>query len=122
MHDFKNPFKKLYINSIFYFQYLYSKLASNFGKFILTSPNIAIRKDIFFRIGGFKKIICEDIYLGRELSKLPNIKIRIINKMSIYCSTRRLDKVGFFKTLNYWAFAHYKNIDASNYALDYIKK
>ncbi|MFA5259148.1 MAG: glycosyltransferase [Candidatus Pacearchaeota archaeon] len=122
LHKFKNPLKNVYINSIFYYQFVYSKVAGKFHHFILTSPNIAIKKDIFNKIKGFKKIICEDIYLSKELSKISGIKIKIDSRMKVYCSTRRLDKEGFFKTLNYWAFAHLKKVDASNYALNYKSK
>ncbi len=123
LHKFRNPLKSAFINFIFYIQFWYGKIGSKlFHSCFLTSPNIAIRKGIFNKLGGFENVVCEDIYLSRKLKKIKDAKIKLDVRMKVYSSTRRLDAKGIIKTLLYWGSAKRKKTSASEYAMNYQEK
>jgi glycosyltransferase involved in cell wall biosynthesis len=86
-------------------QWIFFKSWSAFSQFMcwagLPSPpgfNIAVKKDAFWRVGGFNpSIICEDIELARKLRALGNVSFE--PKMRVFTSARRVAKIGI---LAYW--------------------
>jgi len=79
------------------------------SKFILSRAfvpgnNMAIRKKVFKKIGGFKHITGEDIWFSKELWKLKT-KVGFDPKMIIYYSSRGFDEAGFIRTVAFWIVA-----------------
>ncbi len=75
------------------------------GLIYLSGNNSAYRKDLFFEIGGFKKVVCEDLDLSRDLSK-KGAKITFNPAMKVLLSPRRFEKKGFLRTVALWGYAN----------------
>jgi glycosyltransferase involved in cell wall biosynthesis len=97
------------INHIYYPESTYQiKFYNRAGK-VLTSllnlvgkpktggPVTLVRKDIFYEIGGFIDMICEDFEINRRLNK----KGRMFRdpEVGAYSSSRRFEKEGLFKNI-----------------------
>jgi len=70
------------------------------GKYWIPANNCAIRKDLFFQVGGYRSVICEDSDLMRRLPASPNVVYD--HKLALTLSDRRFRQDGFFRTLGVW--------------------
>jgi len=76
------------------------------GKYWLPANNCVIRKDVFFSVGGYRSVICEDNDLMKRLPGSRNVKYD--PKLLITLSDRRFRQGGFFRTVGLWLVADAK--------------
>lgn len=78
-------------------------LANNFYHMmhILAGFNIAISKSIFFKIGGFKNIVLEDVDISQRLRCIGKTEY-VMDPLTI-TSARKHEKMGVLQTLRYYA-------------------
>ena len=70
------------------------------GKYWIPANNCAIRKDLFFQVGGYRSVICEDSDMMRRLPATPHVVYD--QKLALTLSDRRFKQDGFFRTLGVW--------------------
>ncbi len=73
------------------------------GKYWLAANNSAYRKDIFFSVGGFRSVICEDTDMMQRLP--PSKKVKYDPDLVLTLSDRRFREGGFFRTLAFWLWS-----------------
>jgi len=74
------------------------------GKYWVPANNCAIRKDVFFSVGGYRSVICEDTDLMARLP--PSRDIVYDGKLRMALSDRRFKQDGFFKTVGLWGWSN----------------
>jgi len=74
------------------------------GKYWVPANNCAIRKDVFFSVGGYRSVICEDTDLMARLP--PSRDIVYDSKLVMMLSDRRFKSDGFFKTVALWGWSN----------------
>ncbi|RLE49501.1 MAG: glycosyltransferase family 2 protein, partial [Candidatus Methanomethylicota archaeon] len=79
----------------------FSKVLYKIGIVGTRGTNTAVRKDIFFKIGGYTDYpLCDDVELGLRLKKLG--KVVYDNKIKVKMSARRFNKYGALNVLKEW--------------------
>ncbi|MDD5171502.1 MAG: glycosyltransferase [Candidatus ainarchaeum sp.] len=74
------------------------------GKFWIPANNCAMRKDLFFSIGGYRSVICEDTDF---MARCPPTKgIVYDTKLTLTLSDRRFKEAGFFRTVALWGWSN----------------
>jgi glycosyltransferase involved in cell wall biosynthesis len=73
-----------------------------FSRMIFAGNNLAIRRDIFLRIGGYEPIIAEGMWMSHRFWKLSDYKGRLCLGMVLWNSSRGFEAMGFLRTLHYW--------------------
>ena len=111
----KNTIKRMVLNLFSYTIFYFYKLLELFNKPMLIANNLAIRKDIFEKVGGFDHFVVEDYYLSLKLGKLENIKNRMDSQMKVKYSSRRIDKIGLFRVWKIWLISIFKKIPSEDY-------
>jgi len=86
---------ELYTNLRFWFADRFKHKAPVLGY------NFFIRKDAFFKNGGFKECFFEDFYFYKKLNS-TNQPTKYLLKPKVTISARRLQKYGFIKTFVYY--------------------
>lgn len=88
-------------NIIYRFIEASGNIRAKLSKIFYGDQGIFVRRDVFFKIGGFDKVeLFEDIIFSKKLKREG--KTAILNK-KIYASARRWQKQGVIKTtLVYW--------------------
>lgn len=76
------------------------------GKYWLAANNNVIRKDIFFSVGGYRSVVCEDNDLMRRLPASKHVKYD--SELVVTLSDRRFKEDGFFRTVLLWTGANIK--------------
>lgn len=89
------------------------------GKPWIPSNNCAINRELFFRLGGFANVVCEDVELMRRWPK--TVHVHYDPSMKVVLSDRRFVSHGFGKTVKNWLVADIKalygnGIHAKKYA------
>ena len=74
------------------------------GKYWVPANNCAIRKDVFFSVGGYRSVICEDTDLMARLP--PSRDIVYDSKLVMMLSDRRFKSDGFFRTVALWGWSN----------------
>ncbi|HLD59774.1 MAG TPA: glycosyltransferase [Candidatus Bilamarchaeaceae archaeon] len=78
------------------------------GRYWIPSNNSAFDKKLFFSVGGYRSVVCEDIDL---MKKLPSSrKVRFDSRIYVILSDRRFKEEGFLGTLWIWTKADIKGI------------
>ena len=73
------------------------------GKYWIAANNSAYRKDLFFSVGGFHSVVCEDMDM---MQRLPaSKKVKYDSKLILTLSDRRFREGGFFRTLGLWLWS-----------------
>ncbi len=73
------------------------------GKYWLPANNCAIRKDVFFSVGGYRSVVCEDNDL---MMRLPaNRNVAYDSGLVATLSDRRFREGGFLRTVLMWGVA-----------------
>jgi len=73
------------------------------GKYWLAANNCAIKKDVFFSIGGYRSVVCEDNDL---MARLPASRDVVYDsRIVVTLSDRRFREGGFFRTVLMWIVA-----------------
>ncbi|MDE1834343.1 MAG: glycosyltransferase [Candidatus Micrarchaeota archaeon] len=107
-----NAYSKL----VFYIAVIYYRLG---GKPWLPANNCAIQRSLFFDIGGYANVLCEDAELMRRWPR--KAAVRYDSSMIVSLSDRRFEKYGFFRTVLLWIISDINawrgaGSDARNYA------
>ena len=76
------------------------------GKYWLAANNNVIRKDVFFSVGGYRSVVCEDNDLMKRLP--ANRKVKYDSKLIVTLSDRRFKEDGFIRTILLWTKANIK--------------
>jgi len=89
-----------YSRGVFYSAVLMHKLT---GKYWIAANNAAYHKDVFFSVGGFRSVVCEDMDM---MQRLPaSRKVKYDGKLILTLSDRRFREAGFFRTLGLWLWS-----------------
>lgn len=73
-----------------------------FSKTCLVGNNLAIKKELFWKLGGFEPVIGEDYWLSKKFWKLKDRKVKINLQAIIWYSARGFEAKGFLKTVLFW--------------------
>lgn len=73
-----------------------------FSKTCLVGNNLAIKKELFWKLGGFEPVIGEDYWLSKKFWKLKDKKAKINPQAIIWYSARGFEAKGFLKTIYFW--------------------
>jgi len=74
------------------------------GKFWIPANNCAMRKDLFFSVGGYRSVICEDTDFMARCP--PTRKVVYDTKLRLTLSDRRFKEAGFFRTVALWGWSN----------------
>ncbi|MBI5355560.1 MAG: glycosyltransferase [Candidatus Aenigmarchaeota archaeon] len=74
------------------------------GKYWIAANNCAFRRELFFSVGGYRSVICEDTDLMKRLP--PSRGIVYDSSMILTLSDRRFRQQGFFRTLGLWGWSN----------------
>jgi glycosyltransferase involved in cell wall biosynthesis len=110
-----NPLKFIWYNT--YTVVAHTLLAINnflFGKLHLGAGNLAIKKNVFFKTGGYDPYVGEDYWLSRKFWKL-RLKGSFDPAMIVYSSSRGFDESGFLRTIWYWVKSTPRKVDQRGY-------
>jgi glycosyltransferase involved in cell wall biosynthesis len=72
------------------------------GHIFLAGNNLAIKKNLFYELGGFEPYIAEDYWLSKKYWSMENSNGAFDPRMLIYLSSRGFDSAGYFKTISLW--------------------
>ncbi|RLE48909.1 MAG: glycosyltransferase family 2 protein [Candidatus Methanomethylicota archaeon] len=79
----------------------FSKLLHRMGIVGTRGTNTAVRRDVFFKIGGYTDYpLCDDVELGLRLRKLG--KVVYSDEVKVLMSARRFNKYGILRVLKEW--------------------
>lgn len=73
-----------------------------FSRMIFAGNNLAIRREVFWQIGGYEPVIAEGLSLSRCFWKLSSYKGKLCFGMLLWNSPRRFERRGFLRTMSYW--------------------
>jgi glycosyltransferase involved in cell wall biosynthesis len=74
------------------------------GKFWIPANNSAYRKDVFFSVGGFRSVVCEDTDMMHRMP--PSRNVVYDPDLVLTLSDRRFRENGFFRTLALWGWSN----------------
>lgn len=74
------------------------------GKYWIAANNAAYRRDVFFSVGGYRSVICEDTDMMKRLA--PSRDVRYDSRMRLTLSDRRFREKGFFRTVALWGWSN----------------
>jgi len=74
------------------------------GKYWVAANNCAIRKDLFFKAGGYRSVICEDMDLMKRLPASRDVVYD--GNLVMLLSDRRFSEIGFFRTVALWGWSN----------------
>jgi glycosyltransferase involved in cell wall biosynthesis len=104
LYDSDSRLRKLlydyYSKGVFYSAVLNHKIT---GKYWVAANNSAYRKDIFFSVGGFRSVVCEDMDMMQRLP--PSKKVKYDPDLVLTLSDRRFREGGFLRTLGLWLWS-----------------
>ena len=112
----KNPLKFVWYNV--YTVLAHTTLAFNnffFGKLHLSAGNLAIKRSIFVKTGGYEPYVGEDYWLSKKFWKLK-YSGSFDPLMVVYSSSRGFEKRGMLATVWYWLRNTPRKVDQSAYS------
>jgi len=109
--------RRIILNIFSYIIFYCGKIQNWFGIPTLIANNMAIRKKLFEKVGGFDHYVVEDYYLSLKLRKIKNIRTIMDSKMKVEYSSRRIDKIGIIASWKVWLLAILKKIPSEEYTL-----
>lgn len=74
------------------------------GKYWMAANNCAFRRKLFFSVGGYRSVICEDTDLMKRLP--PSRDIVYDSSLVLTLSDRRFKQHGFLRTLGLWGWSN----------------
>ena len=74
------------------------------GKFWIPANNSAYRKHVFFSVGGFRSVVCEDTDMMYRMP--PSKNVVYDHKLVLTLSDRRFRENGFFRTITLWGLSN----------------
>jgi glycosyltransferase involved in cell wall biosynthesis len=98
------PIRKFIYNTFskgcFFFGAIVHKIT---GKYGIPANNTAFKKDIFFSVGGYRSVICEDFDLMLRLPPSRNVKFD--SNLVVLLSDRRFREKGFLRVWMTWIWS-----------------
>jgi glycosyltransferase involved in cell wall biosynthesis len=76
-------------------------IGNHIGSPFVAGNNMAIRRRLFHKVGGFPEFVSEDVRLSKQM-RIYRPSVAFDPTMVITYSTRRFEKNGFFETLLLW--------------------
>jgi glycosyltransferase involved in cell wall biosynthesis len=73
-----------------------------FGRMVFAGNNLAIRRELFFQIGGYEPVIGEGMWLSRRFWQQSAYQGRFCLSMILWNSPRGFEHHGFLRTMAYW--------------------
>jgi glycosyltransferase involved in cell wall biosynthesis len=75
------------------------------GKYFIPANNSAYRRELFFKRGGFRSVVCEDTDM---MLRMPAQREGIVydSGMKLTLSDRRFKERGFFRTVALWGWSN----------------
>jgi cellulose synthase/poly-beta-1,6-N-acetylglucosamine synthase-like glycosyltransferase len=75
------------------------------GKYFIPANNSAYRRELFFKKGGFRSVVCEDTDM---MLRMPAQREGIVydSGMKLTLSDRRFKENGFFRTVALWGWSN----------------
>ncbi|MBD3209777.1 glycosyltransferase [Candidatus Micrarchaeota archaeon] len=74
------------------------------GKFWIPANNCAYRRDAFFRVGGYRSVVCEDTDMMSRMP--PSRNVVYDDSLVLKLSDRRFRQNGFFRTVALWGISN----------------
>jgi glycosyltransferase involved in cell wall biosynthesis len=74
------------------------------GKYFIPANNSAYRRDLFFSVGGFRSVVCEDTDMMRRLPASRDVVYD--ESLVATLSDRRFREKGFFRTVGLWGWSN----------------
>jgi glycosyltransferase involved in cell wall biosynthesis len=103
VYTHRNPLKWLWYNSYVAVTDVGVVLSNLlFGRMLFAGNNLAIRRDIFLRVGGYEPVIGEGMWLSRRFWEVPSHKARFCPGMLLWNSSRGFEAMGYVRTVAYW--------------------
>lgn len=90
-----------YSRGVFYSSKLMHALT---GKYWIPANNCAFRRDMFFSVGGYRSVVCEDTDMMLRLP--PSRNVVYDSSMELTLSDRRFKEHGFFRTVALWGWSN----------------
>jgi len=115
VYDNKGFFGWFFANSFTWIVFGICKISTWIGNSQLIANNLAIKRDLFLKVGGFDNFVVEDYYLSKKLNALGNVKTRMDSKMRVVYSARRLEKEGLLKMILFWTSSIFKKKSLDKY-------
>lgn len=95
--------KMLWYNTYTLFAYGCVMLSDIFmDRLLLSGNNLAMKRGLFTKLGGFEPVIGEDYWMSRKFWKLKKRRGVFNPNMIIYLSSRGFDSAGYAKTISFW--------------------
>lgn len=118
IYSHKNPFKQIWYNAYTFFPYLYqyflNLVTGRLG--LIPGNNMAIKREIFEKLGGFESVMGEDYWLTKKYFKMGFRGARFIPGMVIKYSSRGFDAKGYIRTIIYWFIKSIKKTSQKGYS------
>jgi glycosyltransferase involved in cell wall biosynthesis len=86
------------------------------GRMVFAGNNLAIRRDLFFQIGGYEPVIGEGMWLSRRFWQQPAYRGAFCADMVLWNSPRGFVRHGFARTLAYWISASARRASQEGYS------
>lgn len=112
----KDVLKRVLYNTwtiIVYTGLILSKLL--LARHFFTGNNMAIRRKVFEKLGGFDPVVSEQVRLSRKFWRFPGGKAIFSPKMVIYQSSRRFEAKGYIRTIFFWIKAALTDVPQEGY-------
>lgn len=112
----KNPIKLVWYNS--YTIIAHAALFLNnflFRRLLLSAGNLAIKKDVFEKLGGYEPYVGEDFWLSQRFWKL-GLRGTFDPFMIVHSSSRGFEKRGFLATIWYWIKSTPRKVAQNQYS------
>lgn len=74
------------------------------GKYWIPANNSAYRKDVFFSVGGYRSVVCEDTDMMQRMPAARNVLYD--KNLVLVLSDRRFKEKGFFRTVFLWGWSN----------------
>ncbi len=73
---------------------------------LLPGYNTCVRKEDYFRCGGYRNTYLEDIEFGKRITKIG--RVRFFPNIKVITSSRRFESMGLIGALNYYVLLYMK--------------
>lgn len=86
-----------------------------FRRMIFTGNNLAIRRDLFLRLGGYEPVIGEGLWFSHRFWRQSVYRGRFCAGMILWNSPRGFEHHGFVRTLAYWIRGAARRVSQERY-------
>jgi glycosyltransferase involved in cell wall biosynthesis len=86
-----------------------------FGRMVFAGNNLAIRRELFLRIGGYEDVIGEGMWLSRRFWG-SGYRGKLCRGMLLWNSSRGFDEMGYVRTVAYWVRSSFERRTQAGYS------